>query len=171
VAAMISTSTPVMQGRPPLLTKRWPCMTGLASYLSSYVSITDGRSCFQSALPGRCRIPASLRCLAGCASPSSNAPFRVPLAKRNLMARHSSSGTPPGVASLQRPNPLAHSSNCRSFPITVSVLPTKTQLRKPDSTRGRFLAAPPFPENARCHSPPDSQSQNRSSATSNRGSR
>jgi hypothetical protein len=139
---LIRTFTPLMQGRPPYLAERWPYTTGLASYLSSYFSITDGRSCFQSALLGRYRMPANLRRLAGCVSPSLHAPLRVPFAKRNLVAKLALLGGSAGyrcLLSQLRPNSLAHSSNCRPFPITVSAFPTKTQLRKPDSARGWFL--------------------------------
>lgn len=75
------------QGRPRRLDGRLPCETGLASYLSSCVSFTNGRHCFQhcpwweflhgcGTLPSR--TPRQPRV--------ATLPFRVPFAKRNLAA-------------------------------------------------------------------------------------
>ena len=130
--------TPCRQGRPPLLTERWPCPTGLASYLSSCFSFTDGRGCFQLALTGRRRDRTVLR-RTHRTSPGLKCPSSRSVCEAEPCGRISLSEDLPGSLDAH-PSPLAHSSNCRSFSITVSVSPAKTQPNRPDSTRSRFLS-------------------------------
>lgn len=103
-----------LQGRPRQLGGRWPCTTGLASYLSSCLSFTAGRCRF----PHR---PSWERFTNGklTSPPSPSAhparellPFRIPLATRNLRANA------PVTENTRRKHPrtLARSNNCRSVP-------------------------------------------------------
>ena len=102
------------QGRPRLLSGRWPCDTGLASYLSSCLSFTGGRCCFQL-----CPRREFARGAAGSFPPDHRCD---PVSRCPLFAFRLRSGTlrqPPHMISREcrkHRYTLAHSSNCRPFP-------------------------------------------------------
>jgi len=102
------------QGRPRRLNGRWPCDTGLASYLSSCLSITGGRRCFQ-----HCPRREFVRGSPECCHPD---PRNDPALQHSLFAFRLRSGTlrqaPLMISRVCRKhrNTLARSSNCRPIP-------------------------------------------------------
>jgi hypothetical protein len=131
-------SKPFAQGRPSLVAKRWPCTTGLTSYLSSRICLTAGRRLSTPPNQGLSRKPSASFGLSAdtLAHPANTcSPFAFQLRRWNLSA------APLDTGQEHLPT-LAHSSNYRPFQPTVLASRAKTEPMTPDSTRGMSLPPP-----------------------------
>lgn len=159
----------LLQGRPRRLDGRWPCVTGLASYLSSCFSFTAGRHRFQHRpfLGGFASLPRV-----------TATQTDIPRTISAPLSRSDCDTEPFGLCSACDRTPAGNTrahwltvATIDRYPITAFVSPAETQPKKPHSTRGWFLVNR-FTSRlsmSLSRSPPDSHSYCRKSTTSSGG--